>query len=37
VPRPQADGPHRTRDLTPDPSFDIVATDFVDFAGQMGV
>ena len=37
VPRPQADGPHRTRDLTPDPSFDVVATDFVDFAGQMGV
>ena len=37
VPRPQSYGPDRVPDLTPDPSFDVVATDFVDFARQMGV
>jgi 2-haloacid dehalogenase len=36
VPRPQADGPNRTRDLTPEPTFDVVATDFVDLARQLG-
>jgi 2-haloacid dehalogenase len=36
VPRPQADGPNRQRDLTPDPTFDVVATDFLDLARQLG-
>ena len=37
VPRPQEHGPDATVDTTPDPSFDVVATDFVDLARQMGV
>ena len=36
VPRPLERGPGRTPDLTPDPSFDVVASDFVDLAGQLG-
>ena len=37
VPRPMEFGPNRKPDPTPDPSFDIVATDFRDLASQMGV
>ena len=37
VPRPQEYGPDSGRDLTPDPAFDIVATDFVDLAAQLGL
>ncbi len=37
VPRPTEYGPDRQRDLTPDPSFDIVATDFVDLAVKLGL
>ena len=37
VPRPMEHGPDVTSDPTPDPSFDVVATDFVDLARQMGV
>ncbi len=36
VPRPLEFGPHRTPDLTPDPAFDFVATDFLDLARQLG-
>jgi 2-haloacid dehalogenase len=36
VPRPMEHGPNRTPDSTPDPSFDVVATDFVDLAAKMG-
>lgn len=35
VPRPMELGPDRTPDLTPDPSFDLVATDFMDLADQL--
>ena len=37
VPRPQEHGPAAIVDTTPDPSFDVVATDFTDLARQMGV
>ena len=37
VPRPLEFGPDRQPDLTPDPSFDVVAVDFRDLAAQMGV
>ena len=37
VPRPQEYGPDSGRDLTPDPAFDFVATDFVDLAAQLGL
>ena len=37
VPRPLEYGPNRARDLSPDPSFDLVATDFGDLAGQLGL
>ena len=42
VPRPLERGPGRAPDLTADPSFDVVASevvasDFVDLAGQLGV
>ena len=37
VPRPMEFGPDRRPDPTPDPSFDIVASDFRDLASQMGV
>ena len=36
VPRPLEYGPDRQRDVTPDPGFDIVSTDFEDLAGQLG-
>ncbi len=35
VPRPLERGPGRTPDPTPDPSFNYVATDFVDLAAQL--
>ena len=35
VPRPMERGPGRTPDPTPDPSFHLVATDFIDLAGQL--
>lgn len=37
VPRPLEFGPEATPDLTPDPAFDIVASDFLDLAQQLGV
>lgn len=36
VPRPLERGPGKAPDLTPDPSFDVVASDFVDLAGKLG-
>jgi 2-haloacid dehalogenase len=36
VPRPLEFGPDRRPDLTADPSFDIVASDFNDLATQLG-
>ena len=36
VPRPLERGPNVKRDLTPDPSFEVVAKDFVDLAGKLG-
>ena len=36
VPRPLERGAGNSPGLTPDPSFDVVATDFVDLASQMG-
>ena len=35
VPRPMELGPRRRPDATPDPSFDLVAQDFVDLADQL--
>ena len=37
VPRPMEYGPDREIDTTPDPSFDVVATDFNDFADRLGI
>ena len=37
VPRPTEFAPHVERDLTPDPDFDLVATDFNDMASQLGL
>lgn len=37
VRRPHEFGPERTPDLRADPDFDLVATDFVDLAAQLGV
>ena len=37
VPRPKEAGPNHPADLTPDPSFDIVAADFHDLARQLGL
>ena len=37
VPRPTEYGPDRERDLTPDPDFDVVGTDFNDFASKLGL
>jgi 2-haloacid dehalogenase len=37
VPRPTELGPGVERDLTPDPDFDVVATDFNDMASQLGL
>ncbi len=36
IPRPTEAGPNREVDLTPDPAFDIVASDFGDLATQLG-
>jgi 2-haloacid dehalogenase len=36
VPRPLEFGPDAKPDLTPDPSFDVVAADFNDLARQLG-
>ena len=36
VPRPLERGPNVKRDLTPDPSFEVVAKDFVDLAEKLG-
>jgi 2-haloacid dehalogenase len=36
VPRPLERGPERTVDTTPDPAFDIHASDFLDLATQLG-
>jgi 2-haloacid dehalogenase len=35
--RPLEHGPHAVPDLTADSSFDVVATDLVDLARQLGV
>ena len=37
VPRPTEYGPDREIDTTPDPDFDVVATDFNDFADKLGI
>ena len=37
VPRPNEAGPNHPADLTPDPSFNIVASDFHDLARQLGL
>ncbi len=37
VPRPMEHGPNNIPDPTPDPSFNVVATDFMDLATKMGV
>ena len=37
VPRPLEQGPSSMPDLTPDPSFEVVATDFMDLAQQLGI
>lgn len=36
VPRPQEFGPHNVPDLTPDPAFEVVASDFLDLARRLG-
>jgi 2-haloacid dehalogenase len=36
VPRPLEYGPHHVPAITPDPTFEIVATDFIDLAEQLG-
>ena len=36
VKRPLERGPNRKADLTPDPSFDVVADDFADLAEKLG-
>ncbi len=36
VPRPLERGPGQNPDPTPDPSFDLVANDFLDLAAQLG-
>jgi 2-haloacid dehalogenase len=36
IPRPLERGPHNVPDLTPDPAFQVVATDFMDLAQQLG-
>jgi 2-haloacid dehalogenase len=37
VPRPLEHGPHHVPDLTPDPTFEVVTTDFIDLARQFGI
>jgi len=34
--RPLEHGLHNAPDLTPDPTFEVVATDFMDLAQQLG-
>jgi 2-haloacid dehalogenase len=36
VPRPAEYGPNQTSDLVPEREFDVVATDFIDLANQLG-
>jgi 2-haloacid dehalogenase len=36
LPCPLEQGPHHVSDLTPDPTFEVVATDFMDLAQQLG-
>ncbi len=36
VPRPLEQGPHLVPALIPDPTFEVVATDFMDLAQQLG-
>ena len=36
VPRPLEQGPSQLPDLTPDPACEVVATDFMDLAQQLG-
>lgn len=36
IPRPLEHGPHNIPDLTPNPAFQIIATDFMDLAQQLG-
>jgi 2-haloacid dehalogenase len=36
VPRPTEHGPNQTSDLQPEYEYDIVATDFIELAGQLG-
>jgi 2-haloacid dehalogenase len=36
VPCPLEQGPLHVPDLTPDPTFEVVATDFIDLARQLG-
>jgi 2-haloacid dehalogenase len=36
VPRPQEFGPQNVPDLTPDPAFEVVASDFLNLAQQLG-
>jgi len=36
VPRPLEYGPHHLPDLTPDPTFEIIATHFMDLAQLLG-
>jgi 2-haloacid dehalogenase len=37
VPRPAEYGPNQTSDLAPEREFDVVATDFIDLANQLGI
>ena len=37
VPRPQEFGPDLEVDTSPDPAFDVVATDFNDLADRLGI
>jgi 2-haloacid dehalogenase len=37
VPRPVEYGPNQTSDLAPEREFDVVATDFIDLANQLGI
>jgi 2-haloacid dehalogenase len=37
VPRPAEYGPNQTSDLAPERAFDLIATDFIDLANQLGI
>jgi 2-haloacid dehalogenase len=37
VPRPAEYGPDQTSDLAPEREFDVIATDFIDLANQLGI